>query len=121
MIRSILAGTGRSVPETILTNADLEKMVDTNDEWIVTRSGIRERHIAHVGDANSDYCAEAANRALKNAGVTAEELDYVIVGTVTGDMKFPSTAIFVQAKIGAKNASVFDIAAACSGFIFGSE
>ncbi|MDK9698777.1 MAG: ketoacyl-ACP synthase III [bacterium] len=116
-----LVATGRFNPETILTNADLEKMVDTTDEWIYTRSGIRERHIAKVGDANSDYCAAAAKVALERAGMSAEELDYIIVGTVTGDMKFPATAVFVQAKIGAKNATAFDIAAACTGFIYGIE
>ncbi len=121
MIRTKLVATGRSIPETILTNADLEKMVDTTDEWIITRSGIRERHIAHVGDATSDYCAEAAKKALEKAGMSPEEIDYIIVGTVTGDMKFPSTAIFVQAKIGAKNATVMDVSAACTGFIYGVD
>ncbi len=121
MIRTRMISTGRSIPETILTNADLEKMMDTTDEWIVTRSGIRERHVAHVGEATSDYCADAARKALKKAGMSAEELDYIILGTVTGDMKFPSTAIFVQAKIGAKNAAVMDISAACTGFIYGID
>lgn len=121
MIRSVLTGTGRAVPETILTNKDLEKIVDTSNDWIVTRSGIRSRFIAKTGTANSDLCAEAAKKALERANLSADEIDYIFVGTVTGDMKFPSTAIFVQAKIGAKNATAFDLSAACTGFIYGID
>jgi 3-oxoacyl-[acyl-carrier-protein] synthase-3 len=101
-----------------LTNADLEKMVDTTDEWIVTRTGIRERRIAAPDEATSDMGAEAARRALANAGIPAEEVDLIIVATITPDMGFPNTACFVQAKIGAKNAFCFDIEAACSGFVY---
>lgn len=113
-----IIGTGSYTPEKILTNADLEKMVDTTDEWIVTRSGIRERHIARADEATSDMAAMAARRALDAAGVTPEEVDLLIVATFTPDMVLPSTACFVQHHIGAKNATCFDLQAACSGFLF---
>ena len=113
-----IIGTGSYAPEKILTNADLEKMVDTSDEWIVTRSGIRERHIAGRDEATSDMAAMAARRALEQAGVTAEQVDLIIVATITPDMVFPSTACFVQNLIGAKNATCFDLEAACSGFLY---
>ncbi len=116
--KSRIAGTGKAVPERILTNADLEKIVETSDDWIVERTGIRERHIAEKGSATSDLCVEASRIALDTAGIEAEELDAIIVGTVTGDMKFPSTACFVQDKLNAKNAFAFDISAACSGFLY---
>lgn len=109
---------GKYIPEKVLTNADLEKMVDTSDEWITTRTGIKERHIAAKDEATSDLAVNAAKQALKNAGLKATELDMIIVGTVTPDMPFPSTATFVQAKLGAKNAFCFDISAACAGFIY---
>lgn len=121
MIRTILAGTGRALPETVLSNFDLEKIVDTSDEWIITRTGIRTRYIAKTGSATSDLCAQAGMIALERANVNADELDYIIVGTVTGDMKFPSTAVYVQSKLGAKKATAFDIAAACTGFIYGMD
>ena len=114
-----IIGTGSYVPEKILTNADLEKMVDTTDEWIVTRSGIRERHIARADEATSDMAAEASRRALAQAGVTAEEVDLIIVATITPDMVFPNTACLVQNLIGAKKATCFDLEAACSGFLYG--
>jgi 3-oxoacyl-[acyl-carrier-protein] synthase-3 len=116
--RVAILGTGSYVPERILTNAELEKMVDTTDEWIVTRSGIRERHIARDDQATSDLGAEAARRALANAGVKPEEVDLIIVATLSPDMPFPNTACFVQNLIGAKNATCIGLEAACSGFLF---
>jgi 3-oxoacyl-[acyl-carrier-protein] synthase-3 len=105
-------------PQKELTNFDLEKMVDTNDTWITERTGIRSRHIAEPGTANSDLCVEAARRALDDAGVDAADLDLVIVGTITPDMPFPSSACFLQAKIGATRAYAMDLSAACSGFVY---
>ncbi|MGO0061782.1 beta-ketoacyl-ACP synthase III [Brevibacillus fluminis] len=114
-----ILGTGSYTPERVLTNADLEKMVETNDEWIVTRTGIRERRISSKEQASSDLAYEAAQRALKKANITAEELDMIIVATVTPDMMFPSTACILQDKLGAKKASALDISAACTGFLYG--
>ncbi len=113
-----IVGMGSAVPERILTNRDLEQMVDTSDEWIVTRSGIRERHISDDQTATSDLAAVAAQRALKRAGITPQEVDAIIVGTATPDMIFPSTACLVQDRIGAANAAPMDLVAACSGFIY---
>ena len=122
LIRPVsVIGTGSYLPERILTNAEIEKIVDTTDEWIVTRSGIRERRIARDDQATSDLAAEAGRRALEAAGVAPEELDQIIVGTITQDMGFPSTACFVQNQLKAKNAHCFDLAAACSGFVFALE
>ncbi|MET0286423.1 MAG: 3-oxoacyl-ACP synthase, partial [Polyangiales bacterium] len=119
VVSRILA-TGHYAPDRILSNHDLEKMVDTSDEWIVERTGIRERHIAAEGQASSDMAAEAARRALEAADVRAEDLDLIIVATVTPDMPLPATAVFVQQKIGARSdCPAFDIAAACAGFIYG--
>jgi 3-oxoacyl-[acyl-carrier-protein] synthase-3 len=118
MKRVGILGLGKYLPEKVLTNADLEKMVDTSDEWITTRTGIKERHIAAKDEATSDLAVNAAKQALKNAGLKASELDLIIVGTVTPDMPFPSTATIVQAKLGAKNAFCFDISAACAGYIY---
>ncbi|KQX69284.1 MULTISPECIES: beta-ketoacyl-ACP synthase III [unclassified Paenibacillus] len=112
-------GTGKYVPERILTNQELETMVETNDEWIVTRTGIRERRIASEVQATSDLCYEAALIALTNAGITADQLDLIIVATITPDMAFPSTACILQEKLGAKKAAAFDLSAACSGFVYG--
>lgn len=112
-------GTGKYVPERILTNQELETMVETNDEWIVTRTGIRERRIAAEVQATSDLCYEAALIALTNAGITADQLDLIIVATITPDMAFPSTACILQEKLGAKKAAAFDLSAACSGFVYG--
>ncbi|WP_281887704.1 beta-ketoacyl-ACP synthase III [Paenibacillus sp. YYML68] len=114
-----IIGTGKYVPERVLTNRELEQMVETNDEWIVTRTGIRERRLVSAEQAASDLAYEASVEALKQAGISAEELDLIIVATVTPDMAFPSTACIVQEKLGAKKAAAFDLSAACSGFIYG--
>ncbi len=114
----MILGTGRALPTKVVSNADLEKIVDTNAEWIRTRTGIEQRHIAEPGSALSDLAAEAAQKALDDAGVLADQIDLIIFGTVTADMKFPSAACLVQAKIGAKNAAAFDLSAACSGFLY---
>jgi 3-oxoacyl-[acyl-carrier-protein] synthase-3 len=116
-----VTGVGSYVPERVLTNADLEQMVDTSDEWITTRTGIRERRLAADQETTSDMAAEASRRALEMAGVSAEEVDLIIVATVTPDMPFPATACLVQEKIGARNAAAFDVEAACSGFVFALE
>lgn len=112
-------GTGMYVPERVLTNHELEQMVETNDEWIVTRTGIKERRIAAEHQASSDLAYEAAIQAMERAGVEAEELDLIIVATITPDSAFPSTACILQERIGAKKAAAFDLSAACSGFIYG--
>jgi 3-oxoacyl-[acyl-carrier-protein] synthase-3 len=114
-----MVGIGYYLPERVLSNFDFEKMVDTTDEWIVTRTGIRERHIASEDQASSDLAHEASKKALEEAGVGPEELDLIIVGTVTPDMPFPSAACVLQDKLGAINAAAFDVTAACSGFIYG--
>lgn len=119
MLRSRITGTGSSLPEKILTNFDLERMVDTSDEWITSRTGIKQRRIAVEGQFTSTFAVEASRRALAMAGVKAEELDLIILGTVTPDFPFPATACIVQHEIGASNAAAFDLSAACSGFIFG--
>jgi 3-oxoacyl-[acyl-carrier-protein] synthase-3 len=119
MLRSRITGTGSALPEKILTNFDLERMVDTSDEWITSRTGIRQRRIASEGQYTSTFAADASRRALSMAGVKAEELDLIILGTVTPDFPFPATACIVQYEIGAVNAAVFDLSAACSGFIYG--
>ncbi len=106
------------VPPKLLTNADLEKLVDTTDEWILQRTGIRQRHIAGPGVATSDLAAEAAREAIKRAGLTPDDIDVIVVGTVTPDMLFPSTACLVQHKIGASRAWGFDLSAACSAFTY---
>jgi 3-oxoacyl-[acyl-carrier-protein] synthase-3 len=116
-----IIGTGSYLPERVLTNGELEKLVETSDEWIVSRTGISERRIAAEGEHTSDLAAKAALSALENAGITADEIDLILVATVTPDMFFPSTACFVQAKIGAKNAACFDVSAACSGFLYAIE
>ncbi|MFC3746708.1 beta-ketoacyl-ACP synthase III [Paenibacillus sp. GCM10012306] len=113
-----IIGTGKYVPEKILTNSDLEKIVDTNDEWIVSRTGIRERHIAAPHEATSDLAYEASLKALESAGMKAEDLDLIIVATITPDSSFPSTACILQDKLGAKGAAAFDLSAACSGFVY---
>jgi 3-oxoacyl-[acyl-carrier-protein] synthase-3 len=117
-LASKIVGLGMYAPQKELTNFDLEKMVDTNDTWITERTGIRSRRIAEPGTANSDLCVEAARRALDDAGVDAADLDLVIVGTITPDMPFPSSACFLQAKIGATRAYAMDLSAACSGFVY---
>jgi 3-oxoacyl-[acyl-carrier-protein] synthase-3 len=117
---SIIA-VGSYVPERVLSNADLEKMVDTSNEWILSRTGIKERRIAAQHEATSDLAAKAARVAMQRAKVTAEEIDLIILATITPDMPFPSTACLVQEKIGATRAAAFDIQAACSGFIYALE
>ncbi|MCG7407541.1 ketoacyl-ACP synthase III [Paenibacillus sp. ACRRX] len=119
-MRSVgIIGTGKYVPERILTNEDLAQLVDTNDEWIVSRTGMKERRIAAEHEATSDLAYKAAVRALESSGITAEQLDLIVVCTVTPDMAFPSTACLVQEKLGAKKAAAFDLSAACAGFIYG--
>ena len=113
-----IKGTGRYIPEKILTNADLEKIVDTTDEWIVTRTGIKERHIATDSETTSDMAAKAALTALENAGISADSLDLILVSTVTPDHAFPCTAALVQKKIGAGKCPCFDQEAACSGLLY---
>ncbi len=114
-----IIGMGSYVPEKVVTNSDLEKIVDTSDEWIVERTGIKERRIVEQGTATSDLAARAAERALTNAGVAAEDIDLIIVATVTPDMFFPSVSCLVQEKIKAANAAAFDLSAGCSGFMYG--
>jgi len=116
---SMIAGTGSYLPSRVLSNFDLEKMVDTSDEWIKVRTGIKYRAIVENGTITSDLCKEASLEALDEAKVLPKELDLIVVGTVTGDVKFPATACYVQKKIGAINAVAFDLGAACSGFIYG--
>ncbi len=114
-----ILGLGCYLPAKKLTNKDMEKMVDTSDEWIMTRTGIRERRIAPKEFAASDLGVRAARAAIKDAGLKPEDIDLIITATVTGDMAFPSTSCIIQDKIGASNSAAFDINAACSGFVFG--
>jgi 3-oxoacyl-[acyl-carrier-protein] synthase III len=114
-----IIGVGEYLPERILTNADLEKIVDTSDEWITTRTGIKERHLAAKGQAASDLAFKAAEQALKNAKLKPEDLELIVVATITGDMPFPSVAAILQNKLAAKGAVCFDISAACAGFVYG--
>jgi len=118
-VRSRIVGTGSYLPERVLTNAELERMVETSDEWIVTRTGIRERRVAADHQATSDLCHEAAQRALAMAGWKARELDLIVVATFTPDAPLPATAAYLQHRLGARRAAAFDIAAACTGFIYG--
>lgn len=119
MLRAKIIATGSYVPERVLTNFDLEKMVDTSDEWIRDRSGIRERRIASEKEAASDLAYEAAKAALKKADIKAKDIELIIVATVTGDMPIPATACHLQHKLGIKKAAAFDVNAACSGFLYG--
>ncbi|HVP38350.1 MAG TPA: beta-ketoacyl-ACP synthase III [Candidatus Saccharimonadales bacterium] len=114
-----IVGTGSYVPEKILTNADLERLVDTSDEWITARTGIRERHVAAAEEATSDLAVEASRRALDAAGVKPAEVDLVVCATVTPDTLFPSTACIIQDRLGLRAAAAMDLSAACSGFIYG--
>ena len=118
LVRAKITALGTYVPPRLLTNDDLEKLVETSNDWIVERTGIRERHIADKGVATSDLATEAARRALAQRGLEASELDAIIVATVTPDMFFPSTACLVQHKLGAKGAWGFDLSAACSAFVY---
>jgi len=113
-----IAGTGSYVPDRVLSNRDLERMVDTSDEWIVARTGIRERRIADKGEPTSALGAEAAKRALEKANVQAEDLDFIIAATLSPDTPFPNTGCHIQQRIGAPNAACFSIEAACSGFLY---
>lgn len=117
-IRAAITSVGHFVPENVLTNADLAKMVDTNDEWILSRTGIKERRILSNGEPSSFMAAKSAQMCLSRRGIKPEEIELIIVATVTPDMLFPSTSCIVQEKIGAKNAWGYDILAACSGFLF---
>lgn len=116
---SRILGTGHYAPLRVLTNADLEEIVETSDDWITTRTGIRQRHVAADGEASSDLAAAAGRRALEAAGLNAADLDMIIVGTVTPDRPVPGCAVEVQRKIGASDIPAFDIAAACAGFVYG--
>ena len=117
-IYSRIAGTGSYLPEKVLTNEDLRQFVDTSDEWITTRTGIRERHIAAEGETTGDLAFHAATRALEAAGVLASELDLIVIGTTTPDLIFPSTACLLQHRLGANGCPAFDVNAACTGFIY---
>ncbi len=117
-MRSVIAGVGSFLPEKILYNSDLERMVDTSDQWIVERTGMRQRRIADENVSASDLAVPAGKKALDNAGLAPEDVELIIVGTSTPDMLFPSTACFVQARLGAHRAVAFDLLAACSGFTF---
>ncbi|MCP4403676.1 MAG: ketoacyl-ACP synthase III [bacterium] len=118
MFRSKIIGTGSYVPDKVVTNSDLEAMVDTNDQWIQERTGIKERRIAHEGVPVSHLAFGAAERALKDANLDQLDIDLIVLGTVTPDMPMPSTACIVQSKLGANNAVAFDVSAACSGFLY---
>ncbi|MGQ9534293.1 MAG: beta-ketoacyl-ACP synthase III [bacterium] len=118
-MRAYIAGIGIYVPEKILSNFDLEKIVETSDEWIRTRSGIRERHIADDKTSTSHLAVAAAKKAIEDAGINSDEIDAIILGTATPDMLFPSTACLVQSQIGAREIMAFDISAGCSGFLYG--
>ncbi|HEV8269557.1 MAG TPA: beta-ketoacyl-ACP synthase III [Thermoanaerobaculia bacterium] len=118
MQHAMIAGTGSAAPEGRLTNADLEKMVETSDEWITSRTGIRERRRAGEGDVLSDFCVTASKQALEAAEMTAKDLDTILVATVTPDQPIPAAACFVQAKLGAKKAAAMDLNAACSGWLY---
>jgi 3-oxoacyl-[acyl-carrier-protein] synthase III len=113
-----ISGTGSYLPERVLSNAELEKLVDTTDEWITSRTGIRERRIAAEGETTGDLAFHAATRALEAAGVKASELDMIVLGTTTPDIIFPATACLLQARLGANGCAAFDVNAACSGFMY---
>lgn len=119
--RAIIAGYGSAVPAKVLTNADLEKLVDTSDEWIRSRTGIERRHVAENGTTTLTLAIEAARNALDDAGLTPADLDMILLGTLTPDVGFPATACLLQSAIGATNAAAFDFNAACSGFIYGLQ
>jgi 3-oxoacyl-[acyl-carrier-protein] synthase III len=117
-MRSLIAGTGSYAPAKVLTNADLEKMVETNDQWIVERTGIRERHVAGPDEATSDLALEAARRALADAKLAPEDVELIVVGTITPDYPFPAVAAVLQGKLGNKKAFAFDVSAACAGSLY---
>jgi len=117
-VSAVISGTGMSVPDRVLTNADLEAMVDTSDEWIVTRTGIRERRIAAPGDSLAGYCVAASRRALDAASLAPTDIDLIVLATVTPDMPFPATACSIQHTLGCDRAAAFDLSAGCSGYIY---
>src|SRR3989344_349461 len=119
MFRTHVAGVGSYLPEKILTNYDLEKMVDTSNDWIIQRTGIEKRHVVAEDEGTSDLCVRAAERALADAKMSIDQIEMIVVCTLTGDYKMPATACLVQTKLGAKNIMSFDLNAACSGFLFG--
>jgi len=119
LIRAHIISTGSYLPENVVTNRDLEKVMDTSDDWITERTGIKERRTAGPDQAASDLAFEAASLALKRAGLKSKDIDLIIVATISGDMPFPSTACVLQSRLGAKNAAAFDLNAACSGFVYG--
>jgi 3-oxoacyl-[acyl-carrier-protein] synthase-3 len=121
MTYSRIAGTGSYLPEKVVTNHDLEKMMDTSDEWIQERTGIKRRHLAAEGEATSDLALAAARQALDMAGLTAEDIDLIIIATTTPDKVFPGTACIVQRRLGIGGCGAFDIQAACSGFVYGLD
>ncbi|HVQ60459.1 MAG TPA: 3-oxoacyl-ACP synthase, partial [Burkholderiales bacterium] len=118
MIFSRIVGTGSYLPAKVVTNDELARRMDTSDEWIRTRTGIRQRHIAEPSQASSDLAAEASRAALASAGVAAKDIDLIIVATATPDYVFPSTACIMQAKLGVAGCAAFDIQAVCSGFVY---
>jgi 3-oxoacyl-[acyl-carrier-protein] synthase-3 len=118
MTYSRIEGTGRYLPERIMTNADLEKMVDTTDEWIRTRTGVEQRHVAAEDELTSDLCVEAAKEAIESAGITAEDIDLILVGTTSPDLIFPNIATIIQEKLGIHGCAAFSVEAACTGFIY---
>lgn len=117
--KAAITGLGKYVPPKVLTNMDLEEMVDTSDEWIISRSGIKERHIAEDDVPTSELALKAAKNAIEEAGIKAIDLDLILVATVTPDMLFPATACILQNQLGADNAATFDLEAGCSGFVYG--
>lgn len=119
MFRTKIAGVGSFLPEKVLTNYDLEKMVDTSHDWIVQRTGIEKRHVVDENEGTSDMCVRAAQKAIADAKMTVDQIDLLIVCTLTADYKMPAAACIVQAKLGAKNIMAFDLNAACSGFVYG--
>ena len=119
MFRTKVSGVGSFLPEKVITNFDLEKMVETSNEWIIQRTGIERRHVIADDEGTSDMIVRACNRALEDAKMSADQIDMLLVGTLSGDYKMPATACFVQAKLGVKNIMSFDLNAACSGFIYG--
>lgn len=118
MIRSVITGFGHAFPKRVVTNQELEKTVDTNDAWIVQRTGIKQRHIAGEGETSASLGEAAGRKAMERAGVTADDLDMIIVATTTPDNTFPSTAVNIQSRLGMKHGAAFDLQAVCSGFIF---
>ena len=118
-VYSRVVGTGSYLPEKVLTNQDLERMVDTSDEWVVTRTGIRQRHVAAPDQNASDLALAAGRRAIEAAGISVHDIDLIIVATTTPDMVFPSTACILQAKLGVRGSPAFDVQAVCSGFVYG--